>query len=77
MRALDYIEVIKELVAQHGNLEIEKWMPAKGRHEAPAPFLAHRRKYATNRDHAAGGVGSFYHPETDALTQKGDPVIRV
>lgn len=76
MRALDYIEVIKELVAQHGNLEIEKWMPAKGRHEAPAPTLAHTRKFVTHRDHHLGAIGSFYH-ETDNPNQKGDPVIRV
>jgi len=77
MRASTYVEMLQELIAQHGDLEVEKWMPAKGRHEAPAPFLAYRRKYAASRDHAAGGVGSFYHPETDTPSQKGDPVIRV
>lgn len=77
MRASLYIEMLQELIAEHGDLEVEKWMPAKGRHEAPPPFLAHRRKYATNCVIAAGGIGSFYHPETDAPTQKGDPVIRV
>lgn len=77
MRASVYIEMLQELIAEHGDLEVEKWMPAKGRHEAPAPHLAFRRKYATRRDHTAGGVGSFYHPETDASTQKGDPVIRI
>ena len=39
MRASVYIEMLQELIAEHGDLEVEKWMPAKGRHEAPAPTL--------------------------------------
>lgn len=76
MRASVYIEMMQELIRQHGDLEVEKWMPAKGRHEAPAPTLAHVRKFVTHRDHHMGGIGSFYHP-TDNPNQKGDPVIRV
>lgn len=76
MRASVYIQLIQELIAQHGDIEVEKWMPAKGRHEAPTPVIAFTRKFITHRDHHMGGIGSFYH-ETDNPNQKGDPVIRV
>lgn len=76
MRASLYVQLLQELIAQRGDVEVEKWMPAKGRHEAPAPVLAHTRKFVTHRDHHMGGIGSFYH-ETDNPNQKGDPVIRV
>ena len=77
MRASVYIEMLQELIAEHGDLEVEKWMPAKGRHEAPAPKLAHRRRYAAPRDVHTGGVGSFFHEASDTEAQRGDPVIRV
>lgn len=76
MRASVYIQLIQELIAAHGDIEVEKWMPAKGRHEAPAPALAFTRKFTTHRDHHMGGIGSFYH-DTDNPNQKGDPVIRI
>ena len=76
MRASAYIELLQELIAEHGDIEVEKWMPAKGRHEAPTPTLAHARKFVTHRDQHMGGIGSFYH-ETDNPNQKGAPVIRV
>ena len=77
MLASVYAKMILELVAKHGDVEVEKWTPAKGRHEAPEPTLAFRRRYATSRDAAVGGVGSFYHAGSDTPAQKGDPVIRV
>jgi hypothetical protein len=77
MRLSQYIATLEALRQEHGDLEVEKWMPAKGRHEAPDPVLAFRRRFATTRDTQAGGVGSFYQPDHDNLTQKGDPVVRV
>lgn len=68
----DYIAALQALEAVHGPLvSVEKWMPAKGRHEAPMPTLAHARKYVRG-----DGQPAFYHP-TDNPVQKGDPVIRV
>ena len=69
----EYIDALEALEREHGPLiSVEKWMPAKGRHEAPLPVLAFARKY----DRAERGA-SFYHEPTDTLAQKGQPVIRV
>ena len=38
------IAALEELERKHGPLvSVEKWMPAKGRHEAPLPVTAFRR----------------------------------
>ena len=68
----DYIAALEDLERKHGPLvSVEKWMPAKGRHEAPFPVLAFKRRYD-----ARNGVPAFYH-ESDNPVQKGDVVIRV
>lgn len=68
----DYIKHLQDLAVVHGTmLDVEKWMPSKGRHEAPVPVLSYVRKYER------GGVPAFYHPPSDTPAQKGAPVIRV
>ena len=68
----DYIRLLQAIEAKHGGfLEVAKWMPAKGRHSAPAPELAFVRSY-----HGGGGLPAFYH-ESDNPVQKGGPVVRV
>jgi len=69
---IDYIAQLERLRQVHGDLvSVEKWMPAKGRHEAPMPVATHARKYD-----ARSGVPAFYH-DSDNDVQKGDLVIRV
>ena len=68
----EYIECLQALEREHGGmLLVQKWMPAKGRHDAPLPKLAYARKFER------GGVPAFYNPAHDNEVQKGDPVIRV
>mgnify|MGYP001561854595 CR=1 FL=1 len=70
-----YIEELLKLRSQHGGtLRVQKWMPAKGRHGAPIPVLAHERTYDKHPDH---GGAAFFNAEHDNPVQKGDPVIRV
>ena len=67
-----YITILQDLRTQHGGLlDVQKWMPAKGRHEAPVPSLAYVRRHSTR------GVANFFHEATDTPAQKGAPVIRV
>jgi hypothetical protein len=72
-----YIKRLQELRAEHGNLPVEKWMPAKGRHSAPLPELAYQRRYDKPKGCSGGElVGQFYHCD-DNPVQKGAPTIRV
>ena len=69
---IEYIAALQKLADEHGpTLDVEKWMPSKGRHEAPMPTLQHARRYER------AGVPQFYNPAHDNPAQKGDPVIRV
>ena len=71
----EYIDALEALEREHGPLiSVEKWMPAKGRHEAPIPVLAFVRKHTTIR---GVGIPFFYHEPADGLASKGQPVIRV
>lgn len=70
-----YVRELRALLSQHGDLEVEKWMPAKGRHEAPVPKVAYRRVFESSRG-SIEVVPQFYHPD-DNPVQCGDPVIRV
>lgn len=68
----EYINHLQALESEHGPLlQVEKWMPAKGRHPAPRPTLSYARTYPSR-----GGMPAFYH-ESDNPVQKGSPVIRV
>lgn len=72
MMLVEYIAVLQALAEKHGGmLEVEKWMPAKGRHSAPFPELAVGRRYERGR------VPQFYNSDHDTPTQAGDKVIRV
>lgn len=69
----EYITHLQTLAKEHGGmLEVEKWMPAKGRHSAPPPELAYSRKYP-----ARAGLPAFFHEPTDNEVQRGTPVVRV
>lgn len=71
----EYIDALEALEREHGPLiSVEKWMPAKGRHDAPIPVLAFVRKHTTIR---GVGIPFFYHEPTDTLAQKGQALIRV
>ena len=72
----EYIAILQKILAEHGPLPVEKWMPSKGRHPAPAPIVAHRRRYGTRRAGEAQ-VPAFYHPEHDTQAQKGEAVVRI
>ena len=79
MRLVEYIVALQRLADEHGGgLEVEKWMPAKGRHSAPTPELAYARRFDSRR----GGppdtppTAQFYNKH-DNPVQKGAPVIRV
>lgn len=68
----DYIAALEALRKEVGDLvEVEKWMPAKGRHSAPEPKILYARTYERN------GLPAFYDERFDNPVQKGAPVIRV
>lgn len=68
----DYIKALQAIEAAEGPLvSVEKWMPAKGRHEAPPPVLANARRYERGR------APAFYSEGHDNPTQKGQVVVRV
>lgn len=69
----DYIAMLQLLrkTAGRGDIEVEKWMPTKGRHTAPLPALAHARKFER------GGVPAFYNPPHDNEVQKAHLVVRI
>jgi len=72
-----YIKRLQELRVEHGNLPVEKWMPAKGRHNAPMPELAYQRLYDKKSGRGSEElVKQFYHCD-DNPVQKGAPTIRV
>lgn len=81
MLASQYAQLILDLVAKHGDKEVEKWTPSKGRHTAPAMVLAYRM---TGLDGPRGGVGrtdpnalaGFWSPH-DNPKLKGEEVFRV
>ena len=73
----DYIARLLELRELHGgSLPVEKWTPAKGRHAAPLPELAHRRTYDARRG-TIDPAPAFFHEPTDNPVQRGLPVVRV
>lgn len=80
MRASEYIRELQHLLEIHGDLEVEKWMPATGRITAKPPTLAYRMIVQDGpRGGTAAmreGVKSFWHP-TDHPRLKGDEVFRV
>lgn len=68
----DYIAKLQALEKQVGSMvEVEKWLPAKGRHTAPDPCISYARRYSIRHSTA------FYHEPTDTPAQKGQMVIRV
>lgn len=68
----EYIAALQALEVENGGMvEVEKWMPAKGRHSAPTPVLTYARKYER------AGLPQFYNPTYDNAVQKGDTVIRI
>lgn len=80
MRVSEYIKELQRLLEAHGDLEVEKWMPATGRIAAKPPTLAYRIKAQDGprggTTSAREGVQAFWHP-TDHVRLKGDEVIRV
>jgi len=81
MNLSEYIRALQHLEAAHGgSLDVQKWLPAKGRHDAGVPALAYKRAYDRSGARLfddGHGVPHFYNPEHDNPVQKGDPVIRV
>lgn len=80
MRVSEYIRALQCLLEQHGDLEVEKWMPSSGRIAARPPTLAYRmiaqdgpRGGSTA---AREGIQSFWHT-SDHPRLKGDKVFRV
>lgn len=77
MTLSEYIVRLQELEARHGgNLPVQKWMPAKGRHDAPTPMLANARTYPAKRGSEVP-IMAFFNEEHDTPAQRGDPVIRI
>lgn len=67
---IKYLELLRKTLGR-GDVEVEKWMPAKGRHAAPAPAIAYARR------HQRGDVPAFYNPPHDNEVQKAHAVIRI
>ena len=73
----EYIAKLCKLRELHGgSIEVEKWLPAKGRHPAPDPQLAYKRRYNKKGSSEECGIPQFYHVD-DNDVQRGDPVIRI
>ena len=68
----DYIAELQSIAAQHGNIPVEKWLPAKGRHGAPAPRIAYRRNYPRGQQRTP----AFWN-EHDTEAQRGEMVVRI
>lgn len=75
MRLSVYIASLQFLLERFGDLDVEKWLPARGRHTAPSPTVAYTRRFDSTRG-AVEVVPQFWHHD-DNPVQKGDPVIRV
>jgi len=73
----EYIAHLCKLRDEHGGqLEVQKWLPAKGRHAAPVPVIAYKRTY--DKKGSAGEVSpQFYNKEHDNPVQRGEPVVRI
>lgn len=73
----EYIVELQKLEREgHGNLPVQKWMPAKGRHNAPAPVVAFTRVWPAKRG-TEDPSPQFFNEENDTPAQRGDPVIRI
>lgn len=74
MKASEYLAVLQRLIQEHGDLPMQKWTGALGRHDAQGPVVAFERV-----EDPKGGrppMSGFWHP-TDPAWRKGDKVFRV
>lgn len=77
----DYIAHLKQMRERHGNLPVQKWTVAKGRHAAPLPELAYEGMLPTLTKQG-GGVElregrHFWRESYDKPQHRGRPVVRV
>lgn len=68
----DYIQELQLILQTHGNLPVEKWLPARGRHGAPTPQIAYRRNYPRGQQKTP----AFWN-QHDTEAQRGEPVVRI
>lgn len=70
-----YIARLEELRSVYGGgVLVQKWLPSKGRHNAPKPGVA----FPVSRDIGKGfTTNQFWSKDHDPEDRKGPPVIRV
>lgn len=71
MKISEYIKELKNLKAEHGDLEVETYFFGR-RKEANPPEIAFRKKLKVRRDITPSFWGTY-----DGEDSKGDKVIRI
>lgn len=70
-----HLQALRELMP--GDTSIQKWLPSKGRHQAPIPTVAFAKTFPPFGSERRKAVGQFWHEFFDLPGEQGIRCIRV
>ena len=72
---IKHLQALRELLP--GDTPVQKWLPAKGRHNAPVPTVAFAKTFRAVGSDRRVAVGQFWQDHFDLPNEQGHRCVRV